>query len=103
MKHPQRTIKQNSTIHAIFSEVSDAMEMMGSEIKLNLAPTPTVMKEFFIHHYLNDKRTSQCNTKELAEAFDRFLRNMNTWLRDKGLEEIEIKNEDAKSSLATYS
>lgn len=100
---PRRTKPQNNLIHAVFEEVADHFESLGSTVKIEIAPTPTAVKEKFNQEYVPEgKTTSKCTTKELANAIDRFIRNLNTFFRENGAEEITIKNKDTINLLKTY-
>ena len=100
IRKPVRTGKQNRMIHAVFTEISDALEMSGLEIMLEMPPSAGALKEFFKSKYL-DGKTSKASTKKLAEAFDRFLRHFNISFATNGMPPIEIQNEDYKSLTAS--
>ena len=96
IRKPQRTPKQNNMIHAVFQEISDQLEINGLEVKLEVPTSPVALKEYFKAKYTG-KPTSMCTTKELSNAFDRFLRHFNKSFANSGLPSINIDNEEFKS------
>ena len=98
----QRTLKQNATIHVIFEEIANQLEAIGFEITAPLSPTPVLIKEYFSQYYLGGEGTSDQTSERLAKEFDRFLRNINRILESKGLDQVQIKNQDYYNFLKTY-
>ena len=95
IRKPKRTQRQNAMIHPIFEEVSTRLDELGWTIpfgKFEMSPTSNMVKEFFVQCYLAGKRTSSCDTRELAEAIDKFLRNINAKLTENGLTNVYIKS-----------
>ncbi len=100
IRKPVRTNKQNRMIHAVFSEISNRLEEHGLDnIKLQVPPTPEALKAFFKASYLG-KPTSMADTKELSDAFDRFLRQFNKSFANHGLPPISVDNEEFKSLMS---
>lgn len=78
LNKPQRTKKQNDTIHALFKDFATQLNGMGIELKfISSSITPTVAKEFFVANYLGGKRTSDCTTEEIAYAVQHMIHDVN--------------------------
>lgn len=104
IKKPRRTKKQNDTIHPVFREISNHLESIGYQFPLGksgLDPNPLLVKEVFCQLYLG-KRTSEANTKELAQALDDFLRHMNSILIKAKAEPVVIKTKTHNSFIQNY-
>jgi hypothetical protein len=92
IRKPQRTQKQNRTIHAVFHDLATELNGIGVELSFGnfkACFTPNTAKEFFIEIYLAGKRTSDCDTQELAGALDKMIHDVNS----KG-GTLAIKNDD---------
>ena len=95
IRKPQRTLKQNRTIHAVFNDLANELNGIGVELsfgKFKASFTPNTAKEFFIEIYLVGKRTSDCDTRELANALTKMINDVNS----KG-GNLAIRNDDFKS------
>lgn len=96
---PKRTLRQNAALHALFTDAATELEGVGVEVKFGnfqASWTPLMVKEFFVMCYLGGRRTSECDTKELSDAMDKFISNVNTkggQLSIKGSELEKILNE----------
>jgi len=80
IRPPKRTSKQNKTIHALFYDLSVELEAIGIEYKMGkfvASWTPESAKEFFVQVYLAGKRTSQCTVRELSNAVDKLIYDVN--------------------------
>ena len=98
-----RTSRQNRTIHAIFTEISEVFRAHGLDQKITIEADPTAenIKIFFKEKFLDGKSTSACTTAELARAFDVFLQAVNQYLISNGGEPLEIRGAEIESLLAT--
>ena len=80
IKKPTRTLRQNAALHALFTDAATELEGIGVEVKFGnfqASWTSLMVKEFFVMCYLAGKRTSDCTTKELSDAMDKFISNVN--------------------------
>lgn len=87
IRKPTRSKKQNDMIHPLYREVAEVFEQIQFKIsfgKYEMIPSEALVKEFFSQCYLGGQKTSKVTTKELAEAVDTFVRQVNSNLRKEG-------------------
>lgn len=80
IRKPQRTSKQNRAIHALFTDAATELNGIGVEVafgNFRASWTPDLVKEFFVLCYLGGTRTSKTDTKQLANAVDKFMHDVN--------------------------
>ena len=101
IRKPRRTPRQNRTIHALFPALATELNGLGVSLcmgKIKCSFTEITAKEFFKEAYLGGKGTSQCTTKELAEALNAVIHDVNI----KG-GQLAIKDEALNQLLASVS
>lgn len=79
-RKPLRTSKQNRMIHALFEDLAVELNGIGIELQFGIFKasfTSETAKEFFKQIYLAGKKTSECETKELGQAIDALIENVN--------------------------
>ena len=79
-RKPTRTLAQNRLIHPFFKDL--AMELAGLGFTINVRNFTMQFneknaKEFFIERWLDGKRTSKCNTKEITDGLQNCIRDVN--------------------------
>jgi len=80
IKKPQRTQRQNRTIHALFPDLATELNGLGIELafgKFKASWTEITAKDFFKQCYLGGKKTSECTTRELADATNKVIKDIN--------------------------
>ncbi len=95
---PQRTLKQNSCIHALFPDLAVELHGIGVEYKMGKLTIPwdeASAKEFFVYAFNDGRRTSKSTTKELAHAVDKCLKAINS-----SGGQLAIRNDDLNNLLS---
>ena len=84
MDYPKRTIKQNSSLHKWFSELSRELNNNGVDVKvlvenLRVDATPEMVKSIFRaigKEKFGVKSTADLTTSQVNECYDEFVRLM---------------------------
>ena len=73
---PKRTLPQNSLLHALLSDAVRELRGLGIGCIMNDIEQPwdeELLKQYFRLKFCKSKKTSKCDTKELADAITNFI------------------------------
>ena len=96
---PQRTLKQNRSLHLALTMLSDQLNLAGLDvkkvIKVDIPWTPATAKEYLFRPImkamLNKESTTELNTKQVSDIWELLLRELGEKV---GIEYIPFPSEE---------